>query len=114
MKILVNVIYSDNTNKYWFDSSIKNKIVEFNPEEKSIHDLIAELCKNEGMELSYKNKPQSNIFVDTSNGSKIVGYVYRGKSELYDDNVRKYKTINFDVWVNIDTIIDFEFEEILF
>ena len=104
-KLLVTVSYSDNTNKFYFDSYIKNKVISVDIEKETIHQIIKNLCEEECMELSYKGKPQSNIFVDNKNGeSKTIGYVYRGKTEI--DN----KTALFDVWVMISEVIDFPIE----
>jgi hypothetical protein len=112
MKLLINVDYRDNSGKFWFDSSIKNKIVSFDPEKETVHSLIKNLCDDEGMELTYKGKPQGNIFRDFKDGEhKIVGYLYRGKSEICDTHM-KPKTVNFDVWVTINTVSEFVFEEL--
>jgi hypothetical protein len=112
--LLINIDYRDNTGKFWFDSYIKNKTVNFNPEEKSIHKLIAEICEDEGMTLTYNAKPQDNVYVYNKDGeSKIVGYMYRGKSEIYDRNMTKPQMAFFDVWVNISEVANFEFEEII-
>jgi hypothetical protein len=109
MKILIIIDYRDYTGKFWFDSSIKNKIVKYNPDEKTIHEIIKELCEEEGMSLTYKGKPQGNVFIDGENGEpKRIGYIYRGKSEIYDRNMTTIG--NFDVWVTIKQIIDFDIE----
>lgn len=110
-KLLIDVNYQDETNKFYFDSSIKNKVVDFDETENTIHELIQEICSEEGMELSYKGKPQGNIFVDTpNNGAKRVGYIYRGKTEIYDRYMSSPKTGLFDVWVSIKEVIDFDVE----
>jgi hypothetical protein len=111
MKLLISVDYRDNTGKFWFDSSIKNKIVNFDIQKETIHSLIKNLCEEEGMELTYKGKPQGNIYRDLKDGGqKIVGYLYRGKSEIYDNHMVNPKTVNFDVWVSINTVTEFVFE----
>ena len=112
MKILINVNYRDNTNKFWFDSSIKNMSVEFNPKTETVHSLIKTLCEEQDcMELTYKGKPRGNIFHDANDGKvKIDGYIYRGKSEIYDRNMPKSVVVNFDVWVNIKVLSEFTFE----
>jgi hypothetical protein len=115
-KLLVTVDYSDNTRKFWMDSSIKRNKVKFDPDKQNIHDLIKEICdKQDGMELTYKGKPQGNVYRDTKDGSsKIVGYMYRGKSEIQDRNMPKAVMVFWDVWVTIEEVIDFEFEQILY
>jgi len=111
--LLIKIDYTDSTGKFWFDSYVKNKTFKFNPEEKNIHQFISDICEEEGMILSYKAKPQGNIFRDDKNGdSQIVGYMYRGKSEIYDRNMTRPKTGFFDVWVTIKEVNNFEFEEI--
>lgn len=113
MKILISVDYRDNSGKFWFDSSIKNKVVNFEPDTETVHSIVKTLCDDEGMELTYKGKPQSNIYRDLkSGGQKIVGYLYRGKSEIYDNHMVNPKMAYFDVWVGIDTVHEFVFEEL--
>ena len=112
-QILLNVDYSGNE-KFWSESQIKNKIFTIE-KDKNIHNQIAEILEEEDFcELSYKNKPQSNIYIDTKNGdTKKVGYVYRGKQHIYDRsaNINGVKA-NFDVWVTIKEVTNFEIEEV--
>ena len=117
-KLLLDVSYSDNTGKFWFDSSIKKLTVDFDPDKQTIHELVKETCEEEdGMELTYKGKPQGNVYRDLKDaqgkitGSEVVGYVYRGKSEIHDRNMVKPATAFFDVWVTIKFVEKFEFEE---
>lgn len=113
MKALIKVDYTDSTGKFWFQSSLKNQVVTFDETKETIHEVIKTLCEDEGMELTYKGKPQGNVMRDTKDGeTKIVGYVYRGKSEIYDRNMIKPQMAYFDVWVTIQKIEEFEFEEI--
>lgn len=106
IKVLLNVTYSDNTNKFWSESYLKNAVVTIDTD-KNIHDQIAQKCADsDSMYFSYKNKPVSNIFVDSQEGSKIVGYCYRAKTEIGN------KKALFDVWVKLNRIVDMEFEEI--
>ena len=112
--ILLKVDYRDNTGKFWFDSSIKNKLIEYNPEINSIHEVIRDACKDEGMILTHAGKPQGNVYRDKKDGSSyIVGYMYRGKSEIHDRDMPKAKTGLFDVWTEIHEINNFEFEELV-
>lgn len=111
-RLLINVSYIDNTNKFWFESLLKNKIVTLE-DGKNIHELIKELCEDDGMKLSYKGKPKGNMFVDGKDGStKKIGYLYRGKSEIYDRTMSIPQIVLFDVWVSIFAVSDFEIEEI--
>jgi hypothetical protein len=113
-KLLITVDYSENTRKWWFDSSIKKLKVTFDPEKQTIHELIKEVCEDQdGMELTYKGKPQGNVYRDLkAGGSEIVGYMYRGKSEIYDRNMPKAVMVFWDVWVTIEEVIKFEFEKL--
>ena len=116
--LLIKVTYTDSTDRFWADSSIKNKRVSFNPETDNIHEVIKDLCYEEDyMELSYKGKPQGNVYQEVVEDGKIVGhktigYMYRGKTEIYDRNMVAPKTGLFDVWVTISEIIDFEIEDL--
>lgn len=111
--LLINIDYTDSTRKFYFDSSIKNKIIKFNPEEKSIHQLIKEICEAECMSVSYNAKPKGNVYRDDEEGnSKIIGYMYRGKSEIHDRSMSKPQIGYFDIWATIHEVIDFEFEEL--
>lgn len=112
--IILTVDYRDNSRKFWFNSYIKNKIIEFDPILTSVHKAIAEACEEEGMTLTYKAKPQGNIYRDKKDGtSKIVGYMYRGKSEIHDRSMDKPQMGYFDVWATIEgEVNDFEFEDV--
>jgi hypothetical protein len=112
-KLLITMHIIDPTDKYWWDCSIKNQVVPFDPEKQSIHDLIKKICEDEGMELSYKGKPQGNMNRDLKTGdSEIIGYVYRGKGKIYDNHLPKPVMVFWDIWVEIHTVEKFEFEEI--
>lgn len=113
MKALINVDYTDSSEKFWFESYIKNQVVTFDETKETIHDVIKSLCREEGMILSYNGKPRGYVFRDTRAGEmKIVGYMYRGKSEIHDRDMVKPQIGYFDVWVTIQRIEEFEFEEI--
>ena len=117
-KILVDVRYTNDSGKFWSDSYIKNHTLDFDPDKQTIHELIKEVCEEkDGMTLTYKGKPQGNVYRDIKTDGKItspeiVGYVYRGKSEIYDRNMVKPVMAFFDVWVSIKLIEKFEFETI--
>jgi len=117
--LLISVTYTDNTDRFWMESSIKNKRVLFDPETQNIHEVVKELCEDEDyMELVYKGKPQGNVYRDvldkdgTICGYETVGYMYRGKSEIYDRNMVKPQTGRFDVWVVIDEVVPFTIEDL--
>ena len=106
-KLLITIDYRDISNKFWMDSSVKNKKFCFYPEEQTIHELIRSICSEEYVELTYKGKPRGNIYIDSIDGtSKTIGYMYRGISEIEN------KKAKFDVWVTIYEIIDFKIENV--
>jgi hypothetical protein len=117
--LLISVSYSDNTDRFWMDSSIKNKRVVFDPDNENIHEVVKELCSDDDyMELSYKGKPQGNVYRDVLDketnicGYETIGYMYRGKSEIYDRNMSKPQTGLFDVWVTISEVLPFAIEDL--
>ena len=111
-KVLLNVSYSDNSGKFWQDSYIKNKV--FVLLDNDIHKTIAEAVREiDGIVLSYDGKPQSNVFIDDKDGkAKAIGYIYRGRNEIYNDEKRKYEKALFDVWVDINSVSDYPIKEI--
>ena len=116
--LLITVTYTDNTDKFWCESSIKNKRISFDPETQNIHEVVKELCEDEDyMELVYKGKPQGNVYRDVIKdgvivGYETIGYIYRGKSEIYDRNMVKPQIGRFDVWVTIDEVLPFTIEDV--
>jgi hypothetical protein len=112
--LLISIDYTDSTHKFYSDSCIKNKKVKFDPEKQTVHELIKDICEAEDyMELSYKGKPQRNIFRDDKEGNSFIcGYLYRGKTVIHDRSMSKPQTALFDVWVTIDEVIKFEFEDL--
>lgn len=117
--LLLNVSYTDSTDRFWFESSIKNKRISFNPDTDNIHEVVKELCEEQdGMELSYKGKPQGNVYNDVLDtdgkvkGFETVGYMYRGKSIIHDRNMVKPQTGLFDIWVTISEVTQFHIEDL--
>ena len=54
-------------------------------------------------------KNKSEMFVDTDNGSKQVGYVITGKTEFEDRDNYRWSEQYIDLWVTILTVTDTEF-----
>lgn len=103
-ELLITVSYQDRNNKYWKESYFRNKTIVVESHE-SFHTVLAEALKEDDfLELTYKAKPKSNIYIDTKDGSKIIGYLYCGKTEIDG------KRIFFDVWVSVKKVVDYEFE----
>jgi len=110
-KILIDVSYTHKTGDYYQDSYVKNKIVYIDGD---LNDTIANVLKDDdGMILSYKNKPQSSVYIDDKDGkAKVVGYIYKGKSEIQNEKTGKWIKVTFDVWVTISKILDYPLKEI--
>ncbi len=108
MKILLNITYTNEGNKFWSDSYLRNKVISFDETKQTVHQAIADACmENDYMKLTYKGKPQGNIFRDKSDGlTEISGYMYRGQTEI------EGKKAFFDVWASIYLVSAFTFEEI--
>lgn len=66
--------------------------------------------ENSYIEIS-KNalKTKQDMFVDTSDGIKQVGYVITGKSDFEDRDNYRWSTQYIDLWVTVLTVIDTEF-----
>lgn len=59
------------------------------------------------MEISnnaIKNK--SEMYIDTQDGAKQVGYVITGKTEFEDRDNSRWSTQYIDLWVEILTVVD--------
>lgn len=51
-------------------------------------------------------KNKSEMFVDTDNGAKQVGYVITGKTEFDRGDYSGYSIQYIDLWVTILTVVD--------
>lgn len=112
--LLITINYQHNPDKYWWDSSVKKQKVVFDPEEQTIHELIKELCGDEGMELTYKGKPRDNTYFDTEDGGrKQAGYIYRGKTIIDSRDIDIKPVMSYwDVWATIEEVIEYELESV--
>jgi hypothetical protein len=101
-KIIISVSHSDDTSKYWSDSQIKNKTIEILDGE-NIHDAIRRVIEKEDYcTFSYKGKPQGNIYRDDKDGnSHVVGYHYRTKHDIQNENYKWSNNVPFTTWVTI-------------
>lgn len=102
--VLLNVVYSDDSGKFWSDSLIRNKIYQV---QDDIHSTIKNAIENDdvGMEMSYNGKPQTNVFIDDKDGNpKAIGYIYRVKTEIDG------KRATFDAWVEIKEVSDYQID----
>jgi hypothetical protein len=103
MHLIISVTHNDETGKFWADSYIKNRTIEVKDGE-TIHDAIGRtLESDDNCKMSYKGKPQGNIYRDQKDGTtKIVGYHYRTKHyiENRSDNIQK-ENVPFTTWVTV-------------
>jgi len=107
MKIMLNVSYTDETNKHWMESGIKNHVTE-KPEKESIHEYIRRIIETiDYVEFSYNGKPQGLIYVDRAEGSVQDGYHYRVKADVM--NNYKWTKGYFTAWVSVYQVTDYSF-----
>lgn len=97
--------------KWWIDSDI---VTEKRIHAETVADAL-EIWRGQVEEQHYitvsKNaiKNKSEMFVDTDNGAKQVGYVITGKTEFEDSKNYRWSEQYIDLWVTILTVIDTEF-----
>lgn len=97
--------------KWWIDSDI---VTEKRISAETAADAL-EIWREQVEEQHYiavsKNaiKNKSEMFVDTDNGAKQVGYVITGKTEFDKGNYTGYSTQYIDLWVTVLTVVDTEF-----
>ncbi len=111
--LIISVVHTDDTDRYYADSYIKNKTITIKDGE-TIHQAIAEaLSDNDNCEMAYKGKPQGNIYQDDKEGnSHIIGYHYRTKHDI-QNNDGKWHDVPFTTWVTIHgEVVPFELLDI--
>lgn len=97
--------------KWWIDSDI---VTEKRISAETVADAL-EIWREQVEERHYisvsKNaiKNKSEMFVDTDNGSKQVGYVITGKTKFEDRDNYRWSEQYIDLWVTILTVTDTEF-----
>lgn len=115
--LLLTVDYTGGTGvngkgEFWAESYIKNTEVT-QKEGETIHDTIKRAIEEiDGAELSYEGRPQNNIYIDTKEGSKIVGYMYRVKHYIADRHNNFSGYAYFDAWVSVKQIENVELESV--
>ena len=100
-----------NNKKWWIDSNIIPEIkIEANTLKEALSEYQKRVYKISCIEIS-KNAliTKRDMFVDSSEGIKQLGYVITGKSDFQDDNNYRWSTQYIDLWVTILTIIDTDF-----
>ena len=105
--LILNVDYTNGTGvngkgSFWADSYIKNTEIT-QKENETIHQTVKRAIEEiDYAEMSYKGKPQSNMYVDLKNGeARCTGYVYRVKHYISDRSNDFSGYAYFDAWVQI-------------
>lgn len=99
-----------NNKKWYIDSDV---IPEFQIKTTSINEALLkykEFVYKEGIINISDNalKTKQKMYVDTIDGSKQVGYVITGQTEILCENY-KWSKQYVDLWVRIFTVVDTEF-----
>ena len=101
-----------NSKKWWINSDIvpEIRISAENLKEAlfKYKELVYEKAYIEISDNALKTK--NEMYVDTAEGTKQVGYVITGKTEFEDRDNYRWSTQYIDLWVNILTVVDTEFE----
>lgn len=102
-----------NNKKWWIDSKIIPTIrIKAENLEAALQEYRKQVYEKAYVEISnnaLKNK--SAMYIDTQDGAKQVGYVLTGKTEFEDRDNYRWSTQYIDLWVNIITVVDTNFEE---
>lgn len=104
-----------NSKKWWINSDIIPEIQIKAENVKQALKKYREIVMNRYyIEISENALRRKNpMYVDTPTGDvKQVGYVITGKTEFEDRENYRWSTQYIDLWVNIITVIDTEFEEV--
>lgn len=100
-----------NNKKWWIDSDIVPEIrIKAETLKEALLEYQKRVYENSYIEIS-KNalKTKQDMFVDTSDGTKQVGYVITGKFDFEDRDNYRWSTQYIDLWVTILTVVDTEF-----
>ena len=104
-----------NSKKWWIDSGIVREIqVEAENVKQALKKYREIVMDRDYIEISENALRCKNpMYIDTSTGEvKQVGYVITGKTEFEDRENYRWSTQYIDLWVNIITVIETEFEEV--
>lgn len=97
-----------NNKKWWIDSGIiSEKRINADNVEKALEIYRERVADENYIDISrnaIKNK--SEMFVDTPDGVKQVGYVITGKTEFDKGDYTGYSTQYIDLWVTVLTVVD--------
>ena len=96
-----------NNKKWWIDSGIiSEKRINADSVEKALEIYRERVADENYIDISrnaIKNK--SEMFVDTPDGVKQVGYVITGKTEFDKGDYTGYSTQYIDLWVTVLTVV---------
>lgn len=97
-----------NNKKWWIDSGIiSEKRINADSVKKALEIYRERVADENYIDISrnaIKNK--SEMFVDTPDGVKQVGYVITGKTEFDKGDYTGYSTQYIDLWVTVLTVVD--------
>jgi hypothetical protein len=97
-----------NNKKWWIDSGIiSEKRITADSMEKALEIYRARVIDENYIDISrnaIKNK--SEMFVDTPDGAKQVGYVITGKTEFDKGDYTGYSIQYIDLWVTVLTVVN--------
>ena len=97
-----------NNKKWWIDSGIiSEKRINADSVEKALEIYRERVADENYIDISrnaIKNK--SEMFVDTPDGVKQVGYVITGKTEFDKGDYTGYSTQYIDLWITVLTVVD--------
>ena len=97
-----------NNKKWWIDSGIiSEKRINADNVEKALEIYRERVADENYIDISrnaIKNK--SEMFVDTPDGVKQVGYVITGKTEFDKGDYTGYSTQYIDLWITVLTVVD--------
>ena len=105
-RYLINVDYvpKEKNPNAWWDSYIKNKIVETDDLLKTIEELL----KNDGA-LNKKLKPVAFIYRNIDDNTiETVGFLYN----VYTEDYQTRKKMYFEAWVEIYKLVNANLEKI--
>ena len=101
-----------NNKKWWIDPKIVPEIrITAENLKEALHKYKELVYEKSCIKISDNAlKMKNQMYVDTVEGAKQVGYVITGKTEFEDRDNYRWSTQYIDLWVNILTVIDTIFE----
>lgn len=102
-----------NCKKWWIDSNIVPTIrIEAENLKAALQKYREQVKEKAYVEISDNAlKTKNPMYVDTQDGAKQVGYVLTGKTEFEDRDNYRWSTQYIELWVNITTVVDTDFDE---